>query len=283
MYYCIYYKMTSYAICIGINYSNTANALTKCIEDAYKMKNIAISKGYTVKMLVDEPGQLYPTKANILAQLDAIPDTTTKLFISYSGHGTQTIDTNGEENDYKDEVVVCLPPDNVFSAVRDYLVDDEIAQIFKMKFSNRDMDIFLFFDCCHSGTMSDLRYEYRQGAAAPVIADTGLTTNSSFLPRILSISASQDDQVASEVSTGGVFTTAFKTAVQSYPKLTIDNLLTVMNSSNITQYGQRPKLTVSTIVDVTTTDYLVTIATSALVLQQRVVTRCGDQGVCAIM
>ena len=68
-----------------------------------------------------------------------------KLAIYFIGHGTQTKNKNGDENDGKDECLV----------FKDKLVvDDEIAKIVNEK--NTCKKLTLIADCCHSGSICDV-------------------------------------------------------------------------------------------------------------------------------
>ena len=73
------------------------------------------------------------------------------LFFTYSGHGSYTLDQNNEEADGKDELLVCLD----LAGIR----DDELKDIIN-KYLKEDVTLFVLFDCCHSGTLIDLKYNY---------------------------------------------------------------------------------------------------------------------------
>ena len=70
------------------------------------------------------------------------------LMVSYSGHGGQLPDANGDESDLKDETW-CLYDGE--------LVDDELLRMWsKFKAGVR---ILVFSDSCHSGTVTRARYQ----------------------------------------------------------------------------------------------------------------------------
>ena len=87
-----------------------------------------------------------PKKLQVLAALDAaianLPGNALLVF-SWSGHGGQQTDYDGDEEDGKDEVL--YPKDAP-------LVDDELAQ----RFAKLPADAFVFctFDTCNAGTMA---------------------------------------------------------------------------------------------------------------------------------
>ena len=55
------------ALLIGINYRNTDNELTGCINDVNELKNILVKKcGYQDIIVVSDDAKIKPTKDNIL-------------------------------------------------------------------------------------------------------------------------------------------------------------------------------------------------------------------------
>ncbi|KAK0207232.1 peptidase C14, caspase domain-containing protein, partial [Armillaria fumosa] len=98
------------ALCIGINYRGKSNELRGCIQDAKDIRAFLMSKyGYRdedIRMFTDETDNIPPTKDNILSALSWLVDgagSDDSLFIHYSGHGSQIVDTDGDEVDGKDE------------------------------------------------------------------------------------------------------------------------------------------------------------------------------------
>jgi metacaspase-1 len=102
------------ALCIGINYFNTSNELRGCINDARNMQRFLCTQfGYSqddIVLLTDDasnPRQI-PTGENIIHAMqwlvsNAQPNDS--LFFHYSGHGGQTKDLDGDEDDGYDEVI----------------------------------------------------------------------------------------------------------------------------------------------------------------------------------
>ena len=98
-----------------------------------------------------------PTKANILHAMDwlvkhARPNDS--LFFHYSGHGGQTEDLDGDEDDGYDEVI--YPVD---FRVAGHIVDDEMHSIM-VKSLPAGCRLTAIFDSCHSGSALDLPYIY---------------------------------------------------------------------------------------------------------------------------
>ena len=95
--------MVKKALLIGINYYNTANELSGCIEDIKHVRNLLVDAyNYPVgniTMLRDDQ-EMMPTRFNILSQLSALVQQSGQLeeiWVHYSGHGSYVQDKNGDE------------------------------------------------------------------------------------------------------------------------------------------------------------------------------------------
>ena len=155
------------ALLIGINYTGSDNELYGCINDSENLKDFLIKKKFfkneeLIFMNDNAAPDLYPTKANIEKQLlDLVKfaeenlDKDIKLFLSYSGHGYYVKDKNGDEKDGHDEVL--CPVDFESGG---FIVDDYLKKNFVDKLPENVSIVFLI-DSCHSGTMLDLRYNYK--------------------------------------------------------------------------------------------------------------------------
>jgi len=155
--------MTRKALLIGINYIGTSSALNGCINDVLNIRQFLKDEfqmeDKDMILLTEASGSpaLYPTKANILKYMnwlvkDAVAGD--KLFIHYSGHGTNIRDTSGDENDNRDE---CICPLDYSSS--GLIVDDDLYKILVEPLP-KGCQLFGIFDCCHSGTILDLKYNY---------------------------------------------------------------------------------------------------------------------------
>lgn len=150
-------------MCIGINYRGTSSELRGCINDAQNVQRFICQRfGYKpedIVMLTDDaanPRQI-PTRANMIAAMqwlvrDAQPNDS--LFFHYSGHGGQTPDLDGDEDDGNDEVI--YPLDHKTAG---FIVDDDIHTIM-VKPLPPGCRLTAIFDSCHSGTAMDLPYIY---------------------------------------------------------------------------------------------------------------------------
>jgi hypothetical protein len=126
------------------------------------MKRFLLGRGYheeDMVILTDDSPHLrqQPTRQNMIDAMhwlvrDARPNDS--LFFHYSGHGGQTEDLDGDEEDGFDEVI--YPVDFKRTS---HIVDDEMHMIMV-----RDLPagcrLTAVFDACHSGSALDLPYTY---------------------------------------------------------------------------------------------------------------------------
>ncbi|KJX93388.1 metacaspase like protein [Zymoseptoria brevis] len=151
------------ALLIGINYFGQKGQLRGCINDVKNMSeylngHFGYKREDMVTLTDDQQNPMsQPTKANILRAMswlvkDARPNDS--LFFHYSGHGGQTKDLDGDEEDGYDEVI--YPVD--FRQVG-HIVDDEMHRIMVNPLQP-GVRLTAIFDSCHSGSALDLPYIY---------------------------------------------------------------------------------------------------------------------------
>ncbi|KDQ59173.1 hypothetical protein JAAARDRAFT_68700 [Jaapia argillacea MUCL 33604] len=151
------------ALCIGINYVGQDAELAGCINDAHNVKKFLCSQfGYKeddIVMLTDDApnARQKPTRENMLTAMQwlvqgAAPNDA--LFFHYSGHGGQTKDLDGDEDDGFDEVI--YPVDYESAG---HIVDDDMHAIMVRPLPP-GCRLTAIFDSCHSGTALDLPYVY---------------------------------------------------------------------------------------------------------------------------
>ncbi|KAG8686199.1 Ca(2+)-dependent cysteine protease [Ceratobasidium sp. 423] len=148
---------------IGINYFGQNGELRGCINDSNNLCEFLTGQfGYKkediVKLTDDATNpQQMPTRENILKAMqwlvkDAKPNDS--LFFHYSGHGGQTKDLDGDEDDGYDEVI--YPMDFEHAG---HIVDDDMHTIM-VKPLPEGCRLTAIFDSCHSGSALDLPYIY---------------------------------------------------------------------------------------------------------------------------
>jgi hypothetical protein len=149
------------ALLIGINYiEDPANKLAGCINDIKNIK-LQLNKFYPkceqFKILTDDATNLAdkPTRKNILDGInwlvkDLKPGE--NVYFHYSGHGGLTVDLNNDERTGQDSCIYPISGKNI-----EMIIDDEIKILLANKIPI-GCKCFAVFDCCHSGTGLDLKF-----------------------------------------------------------------------------------------------------------------------------
>lgn len=137
--------------------------LDPCENDAKAMAQLARAQGFTPTILRTKQA----TSKKVIAAIAKAADTLTRgdiLLLSYSGHGGQVPDHNGEEGDGDDETL-CLYDRE--------LIDDELFALWGR--FEEGVRILMISDSCHSGTLLKRVARPAKGArpaaAAKAIAD----------------------------------------------------------------------------------------------------------------
>ncbi|KAK3207550.1 hypothetical protein GRF29_103g1317148 [Pseudopithomyces chartarum] len=286
------------ALLIGINYFGQRGQLRGCINDVKNMSTYLNShfdyKREDMVLLTDDQQNpmSQPTKANILRAMhwlvkDARPNDS--LFFHYSGHGGQTKDLDGDEDDGYDEVI--YPVD---FRTAGHIVDDEMHRIM-VQTLQPGVRLTAIFDSCHSGSALDLPYIY---STAGVIKEPNLakeagqgllgivssyarndisgmmSTASSLFKKVtrgdevyqknlktktspadvIMWSGSKDTQTSADASIGGEATGAmswaFITSLKKNPNQSYVQLLNSIRDELENKYSQKPQLSCSHPLDV---------------------------------
>lgn len=281
------------ALIVGINYYKTNNELRGCVNDARAVSAFLQDRyGYKqddMVILTDDQRdpRSHPTKNNILRGMqwlvkDARPNDT--LFFHYSGHGGQTEDLDGDEDDGYDETI--YPVDFQQAG---HIVDDQMHD-FMVKPLPPGARLTALFDSCHSGTALDLPFVYgtdgklkemniakegAQGLMGAVSAytqgDIGTAFKSvgGFLKKattgrqaeqksrqlkfspadVVQISGCKDSQTSADSQNAGVNTGAmsyaFISVMTQSPNQSYISLLNDMRSTMAQRYKQLPQLSCS--------------------------------------
>jgi hypothetical protein len=281
------------ALLIGINYFGQRGQLRGCINDvrnmtAYLAQNFGYKRENMVILTDDQQNPMsQPTKQNILRAMhwlvkDARPNDS--LFFHYSGHGGQTKDLDGDEDDGYDEVI--YPVD---FRQQGHIVDDEMHRIMVTPLV-AGVRLTAIFDSCHSGTALDLPYIYStqgilkepnlakeagqgllgvlssyakndMGGVANNIfgfikkATTGDDAHNRSLATktspadVIMFSGSKDDQTSADATIAsqatGAMSWAFVTALKKNPQQSYVQLLNSIRDELATRYSQKPQLSAS--------------------------------------
>jgi hypothetical protein len=116
-------------------------ALRGCINDARDMQAIAVAQGFRTTLFTDDQatsGEVIKTVGRLATELSSGDI----FLLTYSGHGGQVPDVNGEEEDGQDETW-CL-----FDRM---LLDDELYNLWTHFAAG--VRIYVLSDSCHSGTV----------------------------------------------------------------------------------------------------------------------------------
>lgn len=141
--------MTGYSLHIGLNHVDPSayppdwdSTLQGCHNDANDMQAIANSQGFQSRRMLDEQATSNAVLAGIadLARCSQPGDIT---LISYSGHGGQVDDYNGDEDDGQDETWVLWDRQ---------VCDDELHAVYRQ--FPAGSRIVVVSDSCHSGTVA---------------------------------------------------------------------------------------------------------------------------------
>jgi hypothetical protein len=195
------------ALLIGINYIGTPYELNGCINDVNGFSDLlSKSYGYTSITIINDTTATKPTRENILSALnDLFVNTKSgdQLFLVYSGHGTQTWDTNGDETDGIDEAIV--------SSDMNIITDDEIKAVIMSKLIE-GVSLMAVFDSCNSGTVMDLKYQY---VDTPIGTNVITSLQQETAGNVYCISGCADEQTSADAFIGGKFTGALTWSIMN--------------------------------------------------------------------
>lgn len=229
------------ALLIGCDYEGTESELKGCSADVESMRMLLVDKGYETTLLCDDTERnldnvvALPTRANIINSLEDLCQNQGKLVFFYSGHGTSTRDTSGDEKDGRDEMIV--------STDGKHIKDDTLHNYF-CTFS-KDSIVLMLFDSCNSGTVADLQYHFRVG-----VNDEVEENDKSIEADILMISGCADNQTSADAyingTNRGAMTSAFLHVYnETKGDVTVQYFLMLMKQYLAGKYTQTPQITYS--------------------------------------
>jgi len=194
-------------------YKGTEYALEGCIND---LKNVHTHflhqegfKHENIILMTDETKET-PTKKNMETAMKLLVRNATpgdRLFIQYSGHGTEVKDKSHDEKDGFDEAICPLDGGVI---IDDWLFINVIKQLERVKGAS----LFVLIDACHSGTCLDLQNQYyaTRGDKPSVRVNADKNVKRASSARVLGFSAALDSQTATDIQTSipqGAFTEMF--------------------------------------------------------------------------
>jgi hypothetical protein len=241
-------KTNKKALCIGINYIGSPYELNGCFNDVNNIKSKLMSNyGFNetdILVLTDDPttSKIKPTKTNMLNEIKNLlvnAKSNDLLFLSFSGHGSQTTDLNRDEKDGLDEMIL--------SADLQSITDDSLNSLIRTSIpaSSTNVSLLVLFDSCHSGTMLDLKYQYLD-----TLNNNNLTLNEKnedTTCNVVMISGCLDKQTSMDAyinkKSQGAMTWSFLESLNTKPTITWKELIQSMRSLlSESKYEQIPQL-----------------------------------------
>ncbi|PMD55154.1 peptidase C14 [Hyaloscypha bicolor E] len=163
------------ALIIGINYFGSSHQLNGCVNDAKNIRNFLVQdRGFSpaphdMVFLTDEaPNQgtpFFPTGANIMAALHWLATGNSpgdSVWLSYSGHGGQVKDPDGDRESGLDDTICPVDFESQGQIDSDTLHKVIVSPMIK------GARLTVLFDCCHSGSAIELPYVYRPNSQGEV-------------------------------------------------------------------------------------------------------------------
>jgi len=152
---------TKRGVLIGINYVGQNGELSGCHNDVHNIgKYLTRCMGFRqedMRILMDDGQHQDPTYSNIMRAFQWIVNESQPgdtVWIHYSGHGGRLEDQDGDEDDGYDETLI--PVD--FQSAGQIRDDDLLKHLVKPM--QQGVLVTCLMDCCHSGTVLDLPYNF---------------------------------------------------------------------------------------------------------------------------
>ena len=237
------------ALLIGINYNGTSSQLNGCINDINSIGTILTEK-YAFKSITkitDETTQK-PTRDVILASFAQFLASGVEgdlLFFSFSGHGSSTLDRNKDETNGNDEMIITSDLKGI--------LDDELKALIQTNLK-KNVTLFALFDCCFSGTVLDLKYQYLDSLAND--ASTVNNNDAETIGNVIMISGCNDEQTSADAYIDkkyqGAMTWAFISAITSLATKPSwrDLLVNMRDKLKTSQFTQLPQLSSGCFIDI---------------------------------
>ena len=230
----------SAALAIGINYTGTDNQLQGCVNDAKALVLYYVQHGLVkeedARVLVEPTGFQIIEAIRALARRSHV-DGLERVYLSYSGHGSQVPDANGDEIDRTDECV--CPSDFQKKGV---IIDDQIRALLA-EFNPNTIVSFLC-DSCHSGSMADLPIVY--SGTVGVVKAQPMPAKCMMISGCLDTQTSADAFDAETGTFTGAMTSALLTVLKTFDNADVFKVVSEMRKVLRERgFPQRPLLSAS--------------------------------------
>ena len=228
------------ALLIGINYTGTNNELYGCINDSNSINSLISNYNFQkISILTDNTVKI-PNRINILNEFKNLLINSKSgdvLLFFYSGHGSYILDKNNNEKTGYDQLIIPCDLNGI--------VDDELKTIIQNNLK-KDVTLIALFDCCFSGSVLDLKYQYMDSLDKNNFTENINETETNG--NVIMISGCSDIQTSSDANINnksqGAMTWAFLEAFKSEKNITWRNLLIKMRDLlKKSSFSQLPQLT----------------------------------------
>jgi metacaspase-1 len=218
---------------VGLNavdpthYQGWDGQLAACEQDAKDMQKLANGRGYQSKLMLTRDATVKGVAGAIAAAAKALGPGDT-FFITYSGHGGQVPDRNGDESKAETDEIGEFPDryDETWVLYDRMLIDDELFELWS-RFQPK-VRIIMLSDSCHSGTIAkplpwdsptdepasrripleveEQTYEHHKRLYDKVQLQVPTRTASSIKATVVLISGCMDNQTSADGRVNGRFT-----------------------------------------------------------------------------
>ena len=237
------------ALLIGINYTGTSNELFGCINDTSSVKERISKQGFNDINIMTDLTNKKATRNNILEEFKNFiikSQTGDLLFFLYSGHGSYTIDRNGDELDGRDELIISCDLQGI--------IDDELKSIIQT-YLKKDVTLFAMFDSCFSGSVLDLKYQFMDSLNYDKFTENSKQLET--LGNVFMISGCTDNQTSADAvfnnKANGAMSWALLESLKNSPTLSWRELVkTMRNLLKTSQFTQIPQFSSGNFLDIDT-------------------------------
>lgn len=227
------------ALLIGINYFKTNYELYGCINDTNSICSLISSYNFQKITILTDNIEKKPTRNNILDEFKQLlinSQAGDVLLLFYSGHGSYVLDKNNNEKTGKDQMII--PCD--FNGI----IDDDLKSIIQTNLK-KDVTLIALFDCCFSGSVLDLKYQYMDSLDKNNYTENMNETETNG--NVIMISGCNDEQTSNDAiinnKNQGAMTWAFLEAFKSEKDITWRKLLIKMRDLiKNSNFNQTPQL-----------------------------------------
>lgn len=235
------------AVLFGLNYARDPGAaLQGCINDVNNMARFLTDRLRMQCDVYTDDATPYDTTFNGMVArlmdvaLQSHAEDLDFVWIHYSGHGSYVSDRSGDELDGRDE---CLVPSDFRTRG---VISDDLLNVLLRRFNPRTR-VVCVFDCCHSGTIADVKYSWEDDRRVTV---ENITCG--VRAKVITLSGCMDNQTSADAFDvlgdkrfSGAMTSCLLAVLTSSSSPTVD-VFSLLNGlrAKLGERGftQRPKL-----------------------------------------